>query len=252
MNSIQKIKNIVSVALLFGVLFFTNCSIASIGIPRLTASKMDTFDITMGERIIQEYKDSLPKGDKTRIGLKKDTTLIYPKIVERYYGELCECLVESDHILQMKLRSNPKDCKGKILGYQRFRLNRIQVTSTKGDTLSLYTFAAIKEINNQKEWLQNFYISEAIIDSFVPASIVFKKRYNYDYPRWIHRSKRPKAVNYIFERDTNPALLDTVCFNKIISEDYNMIGGNKPLVFDITQNINSKGIVLVHQIATHQ
>ena len=236
-------NKIIAAVSLVCVLFLVSCRTQTGGTTALPSSPIEEFDLKMIEKVQAEALDIWKEEDKNLPIKPKPIVLIAPLFEDRFKGELCECLVESEHILQINLKSDSAECVGEPIGYQRFRLNRIKIETTEGRTLSFYTFAATKKDKDRDERLQTFYISEPTKTTKLPSEFRFKRKFNYDIPAFVVST----GVDYVFQRDMNDTFTgDTICFNKIISQQFNMVGGNKPLVFDITKSINTRGLILAH------
>ncbi len=164
---------------------------------------------------------------------------------EKYSAILCECYAVLDNILELTLKTNARDCSGDPVGYQQFRLSRFMEETKDGQIKNFFTFAAIlKEFKKDtiETRIQNFYITEGYEGSEFPTSIRFVKRYNYDL---FNREQTSKVnLDFYFEKMPDSK---TLCLTKIVNHDFNMIGGSKPLVFDIVKSFDTKGIALLRQ-----
>jgi hypothetical protein len=260
MKTMVKIKIQYIFVLFISILMLSNCSnktAESMALKVLPLASLDTFESIMFDRT-RKYAEELRSRNELKYAGELynhdlDFTQAYP-IKQKFTGELCECLVETEHILQVNLKADSNECTGSPIGYQLFRLIRFDLGTTDGKSFSFYTFASLKkdkDRNNRElpERLQNFYISEQITDNKLPSVFVFKKKYNYDYAKWVPLIKHEQRTNvdYLFEMDKSLLKQDTICLNKIISKHLNMIGGNKHLVFDIPKSFNTKGIIFKPQ-----
>lgn len=242
MKTIIKNEALRFLVLTFGILFLAHCSNRMAENTSLMPTYYDIFDSTMLVRV-QEYATKDSSGMQN-----KNINILAATIEEKYSAEFCECLIESENVLQLTLKSNRNDCFDNPVGYQRFRLTKFKLETKEGSFLNFYTFASIKKDTNRAERMQNFYISEMNNSKEMPNPLLFKKRYNYDFPSWIPFSKRERNSNVTYEfrwKTTLPG--SNICFTHIVNRDFNMISGNKPLVYDIAHSFDIKGILLKRQ-----
>ena len=99
-------NKIIAAVSLVCVLFLVNCRTQTGGTTALPPSPIEEFDLKMIEKVQAEALDIWKEEDKNLPIKPKPIVLIAPLFEDRFKGELCECLVESEHILQINLKGN--------------------------------------------------------------------------------------------------------------------------------------------------